>query len=187
MSNGLDNFGTVRWQLACLLLLVWLIIFIVLIKGVSSLGKVGPRCPLHASSLGLVFHREQSVSWAELIFRTTFKTGLSQLSSAYALLKVEMEKKKKKKNKNRALDTHQARIRGVYQGDPVPPKPSESEPLPPKQLWLRTVIYAPIFRMCLPQTPPTHTHTHTFWIRPAHYVIYFSDWYVGFFIKGRNE
>ena len=35
------------------------------------------------------FHREQSVSWAELTFSKIFNNGLSHLSSAYALLTVE--------------------------------------------------------------------------------------------------
>ncbi|KAI0218438.1 Sodium-dependent proline transporter [Lamellibrachia satsuma] len=40
ISSGIDEPGTVVWQLALCLLLVWIIIFLVLIKGISSLGKV---------------------------------------------------------------------------------------------------------------------------------------------------
>ena len=39
-SSGLENLGSVKWQLAVLLFLAWLIIFLVLIKGIDSLGKV---------------------------------------------------------------------------------------------------------------------------------------------------
>ena len=41
-----------------------------------------------------VFHREQSVSWAELIFSSTFNTGFCQLSSSYILLSVETQTNK---------------------------------------------------------------------------------------------
>ena len=40
MSPGLDEPGTVVWQLASLLGLAWLLIFLVLLKGVASVGKV---------------------------------------------------------------------------------------------------------------------------------------------------
>ncbi|CAH1788345.1 unnamed protein product [Owenia fusiformis] len=40
LTSGLDNMGGVRWQLALCLLAAWLIVFLVLIKGISSLGKV---------------------------------------------------------------------------------------------------------------------------------------------------
>jgi hypothetical protein len=40
MSDGLENSGTIVWQLALCLLMAWLIVFSVLIKGISSLGKV---------------------------------------------------------------------------------------------------------------------------------------------------
>lgn len=40
MSYDIDDSGTVVWQLALCLFLTWFIIFIVLIKGVGSLGKV---------------------------------------------------------------------------------------------------------------------------------------------------
>ncbi len=42
MSDSIDDMGEVRWQLACLLALSWVIIFLVLLKGVESLGKVRP-------------------------------------------------------------------------------------------------------------------------------------------------
>ena len=41
MSDGLENMGGISWRLALCLLLSWLIVFLVLIKGISSLGKVG--------------------------------------------------------------------------------------------------------------------------------------------------
>ncbi|KAK2175470.1 hypothetical protein NP493_729g00034 [Ridgeia piscesae] len=40
ISEGIDEPGTIVWRLALCLLLVWIIIFLVLIKGISSLGKV---------------------------------------------------------------------------------------------------------------------------------------------------
>ena len=40
MSDGIHEMGTVVWQLALCLLLSWLIVFVVLIKGIASLGKV---------------------------------------------------------------------------------------------------------------------------------------------------
>ena len=40
MSSGVDESGTVVWQLALCLLLSWVVIFVVLIKGIGSLGKV---------------------------------------------------------------------------------------------------------------------------------------------------
>lgn len=39
-SSGIDEPGGVVWQLALCLLLAWVIVFVVLIKGISSLGKV---------------------------------------------------------------------------------------------------------------------------------------------------
>ena len=43
MSDGMENMGAVNWKLALCLLLAWIIIFVCLIKGIQSLGKV--RCP----------------------------------------------------------------------------------------------------------------------------------------------
>jgi len=40
VSDGIEDAGEMSWQLALCLLLAWLIIFFVLIKGISSLGKV---------------------------------------------------------------------------------------------------------------------------------------------------
>ncbi|CAD5120558.1 DgyrCDS9124 [Dimorphilus gyrociliatus] len=39
-SSGLDEPGGIVWQLALCLLLAWVIVFVVLLKGISSLGKV---------------------------------------------------------------------------------------------------------------------------------------------------
>ncbi len=38
--DGMDNMGNIIWELALCLLLSWSIIFTVLLKGISSLGKV---------------------------------------------------------------------------------------------------------------------------------------------------
>jgi len=39
-NGGIDNSGTIVWELALCLLLCWMIVFFVLVKGISSLGKV---------------------------------------------------------------------------------------------------------------------------------------------------
>ncbi|XP_013390656.1 sodium- and chloride-dependent glycine transporter 1 [Lingula anatina] len=40
MTDGIDNSGGLKWDLSLCLLLAWLIVFLVLIKGIQSLGKV---------------------------------------------------------------------------------------------------------------------------------------------------
>ena len=40
ISDGIEDMGKIRWQLALCLLMCWVIIFLVLIKGINSLGKV---------------------------------------------------------------------------------------------------------------------------------------------------
>jgi len=40
ITSGLEHSGQVMWPLALCLLLSWMIVFFVLIKGISSLGKV---------------------------------------------------------------------------------------------------------------------------------------------------
>ena len=40
LSDGIDDMGNIVWQLALCLLLCWAVNFLVLIKGISSLGKV---------------------------------------------------------------------------------------------------------------------------------------------------
>lgn len=40
ISDGIDEVGEVRWQLVLCLLLCWIIVFLVLIKGIATLGKV---------------------------------------------------------------------------------------------------------------------------------------------------
>lgn len=40
MSDGIDNLGTLRWQLVVSLLAAWIFIFLALCKGVKSSGKV---------------------------------------------------------------------------------------------------------------------------------------------------
>ena len=41
MSPSIDDFGVPVWTLLLSLLFCWLLVFLVLIKGISSLGKVG--------------------------------------------------------------------------------------------------------------------------------------------------
>ena len=40
LSDGIDDMGNIVWQLSLCLLLCWAVNFLVLIKGISSLGKV---------------------------------------------------------------------------------------------------------------------------------------------------
>jgi len=40
MSSGMEEMGAVNWKLALCLLIAWLIIFVCLIRGIQSLGKV---------------------------------------------------------------------------------------------------------------------------------------------------
>lgn len=39
MSDGLEFFGNVKWELALCLLLAWVVVMAVLSKGIKSLGK----------------------------------------------------------------------------------------------------------------------------------------------------
>lgn len=39
-SDSIDNIGGVSWRLALCLLFAWLIVFVVLLRGIKSLGKV---------------------------------------------------------------------------------------------------------------------------------------------------
>jgi len=41
MSDGIEHMGGISWKLSLCLLFCWVIVFLVLIKGISSLGKVG--------------------------------------------------------------------------------------------------------------------------------------------------
>ena len=47
MSDGMENMGEVRWQLALCLLVAWFIVFLCLSKGVQSSGKVIVKPILH--------------------------------------------------------------------------------------------------------------------------------------------
>ena len=40
ISSGIEEIGGIVWELACCLLIAWLIVFFTLLKGISSLGKV---------------------------------------------------------------------------------------------------------------------------------------------------
>lgn len=39
-TDSIDDFGTIQWHLALSLFVAWLIVFLVLLKGIKSLGKV---------------------------------------------------------------------------------------------------------------------------------------------------
>ena len=39
-SSGLEEFGTVQWHLAVALVVAWILIFLCLMKGIKSVGKV---------------------------------------------------------------------------------------------------------------------------------------------------
>ena len=51
MSEGIQYPGTVVWQLCLPLFLAWLIVFLVLVKGVDSVGKVSSDCAAEAVSV----------------------------------------------------------------------------------------------------------------------------------------
>ena len=40
-SSGLEELGEIRWQICLCLLLAWVIVFLCIVKGVKSSGKVG--------------------------------------------------------------------------------------------------------------------------------------------------
>ncbi|XP_077977814.1 sodium- and chloride-dependent glycine transporter 1-like [Glandiceps talaboti] len=40
LTDGIDNFGEVQWDLALLLLLAWIVVFLCIMKGIKSTGKV---------------------------------------------------------------------------------------------------------------------------------------------------
>ncbi len=44
LSSGIQHLGTVRWDLALILLLVWILIYFCIWKGVKSTGKVTHIC-----------------------------------------------------------------------------------------------------------------------------------------------
>ena len=44
ITEGIEDAGSLRWQLVLCLLMSWIIIFLVLIKGIASLGKVRQAC-----------------------------------------------------------------------------------------------------------------------------------------------
>ena len=39
ISSGIEEIGGIVWELACCLLIAWLVVFFTLIRGISSLGK----------------------------------------------------------------------------------------------------------------------------------------------------
>ena len=43
ISDGIEDIGSVKWQLALCLLLCWIIVFVCLAKGIKSQGKVRVR------------------------------------------------------------------------------------------------------------------------------------------------
>ncbi len=55
MSDGMENMGSVNWKLALCLLLAWIIIFVCLIRGIRSLGKV--RCSIISFKHFFLFHQ----------------------------------------------------------------------------------------------------------------------------------
>ena len=56
ISDGIHDMGHVRWQLALCLLLAWTVVFLCLIKGVQSSGKVYeiPRHHIHTNVQELI-------------------------------------------------------------------------------------------------------------------------------------
>jgi Sodium:neurotransmitter symporter family len=56
MSYDIDDSGTVVWQLALCLFLTWFIVFLVLIKGVGSLGKASVAYHIYKAMFVASFH-----------------------------------------------------------------------------------------------------------------------------------
>lgn len=42
-TSGVDETGTLRWELFLILLLAWILIYFCIFKGVKSTGKVGKK------------------------------------------------------------------------------------------------------------------------------------------------
>ena len=40
LTDSIDNLGQIRWQLLLCLILAWIVVFLCLIKGIKSIGKV---------------------------------------------------------------------------------------------------------------------------------------------------
>ena len=56
MSEGVEFTEGIVWQLACCLALVWMIVYMVLINGIGSLGKVGEtKISKHCHLINLKF------------------------------------------------------------------------------------------------------------------------------------
>lgn len=47
ISGGIDQVGTVKWDLALCLLLAWIVVYACICKGIRSSGKVSPCSPPH--------------------------------------------------------------------------------------------------------------------------------------------
>ena len=54
LSGGVDEIGTIKWQVALCLLLAWTLTFFALSKGVKSVGKVGCLVSLSLSAFPFV-------------------------------------------------------------------------------------------------------------------------------------
>lgn len=53
-SRGIGSPGGIRWNLCLCLLLAWVIVFLCILKGVKSSGKVNPGRPWRPEGLGRV-------------------------------------------------------------------------------------------------------------------------------------
>lgn len=72
LSPGIDVMGNVVWQLALCLLFAWAVVFLVLIKGISSLGKVSHLSCLKQVKMFHIFWALSSYNQQVVYFTSTF-------------------------------------------------------------------------------------------------------------------
>jgi hypothetical protein len=102
MSPGIDQPGTMKWDLTLCSLLGWILVLAVLSKGIKSLGKVSP-CQNQGQSLNYLF-----ISLIKKIKHTSEELSLIVYSTKLtrSRLKQLLEKKKeRKKNRMNQLKT----------------------------------------------------------------------------------
>ena len=73
ISDSIDDVGSVRPELAASLFVAWLIVFIALLKGVKSFGKVRIR---FAQPLRFFISKDESELMTPVIFYTPYVGGL---------------------------------------------------------------------------------------------------------------
>jgi hypothetical protein len=75
-TSGLDVTGGISWELTLCLLLAWTIVFLVLTKGIKSLGKVSCFNTIYFNEIG-IHMKEYKIHERTNIFDTQIKYGLN--------------------------------------------------------------------------------------------------------------